>query len=278
MKTYHVHLISDATGETLNAIAVASLSQFEEADATLHPYTMIRSEKQMAAALAGIAETGGLVMFTLVSADLRAQLEIGCRALDIPCVAILDPAVEALQHFLDAETSGLPGQQHQMDAEYFGRIDAIQYTLAHDDGMKTDDLHHADIILVGVSRTSKTPTCMYLANRGLKVANIPIVPSIPMPPEMDGLTKVLIVGLTTTADRLVHVRKSRLRSMAEPGDSDYADPEAVEDEVAAARRSFNQRGWPIIDVTRRSIEESAAAISNLYQRHLVTLANEEGGS
>jgi [pyruvate, water dikinase]-phosphate phosphotransferase / [pyruvate, water dikinase] kinase len=278
MKTFHLHLISDATGETLNAIAVASLSQFEGVDATLHPYTMIRSEKQMVATLAGIAKTGGLVMFTLVSADLRTQLEVGCRTLEIPSVAILDPAVGALQHFLNAETSGLPGQQHQMDAEYFGRIDAIQYTLAHDDGMKTDDLHHADIILVGVSRTSKTPTCMYLANRGLKVANIPIVPGIPLPPEMDGLTKVLIIGLTTTADRLVHVRKSRLRSMAESGDSDYADPEAVEDEVAAARRSFNQKGWPIIDVTRRSIEESAAAISNLYQRHLVALAHEEGRS
>ncbi|TDI61151.1 MAG: kinase/pyrophosphorylase, partial [Alphaproteobacteria bacterium] len=158
-------------------------------------------------------------------------------------------------------------QQHQMDAEYFVRIDAIQFTLSHDDGQKTDDLHHADIILVGVSRTSKTPTCMYLANRGLKVANIPVVSGVPLPPELDGLTKVLIIGLTTTPDRLVHVRKSRLRSMAEPEDSGYADPEAVQDEVKEARRMFNQRGWPIIDVTRRSIEETAAAIHNLHQKH-----------
>jgi regulator of PEP synthase PpsR (kinase-PPPase family) len=267
MKRFHLHLISDATGETLSAVAVAALSQFEGANATQHLYTMIRSDRQMESVLADIGKKGGLVMFTLVSADLRSQLEAGCRALDIPCVGILDPALGSLQHFLDAETSGLPGQQHQMDAEYFGRIDAIQYTLSHDDGQKTDDLHHADIILVGVSRTSKTPTCMYLANRGMKVANIPIVPGIPLPPELEGLTKVLIIGLTTTADRLVHVRKSRLRSMAEPEDSGYADPEAVQDEVKEARRMFNQRGWPIIDVTRRSIEESAAAIYNLHQKH-----------
>lgn len=267
MKKFHLHLISDATGETLSAVAVAALSQFEGAAANQHLYTMIRSDRQMDSVLAEIAEKGGLVMFTLVSADLRHQLEAGCAVLDIPCVGILDPALGSLQQFLDAETSGLPGQQHQMDADYFGRIDAIQYTLSHDDGQKTDDLHHADIILVGVSRTSKTPTCIYLANRGLKVANIPIVPGIPLPPELDGLTKVLIIGLTTTPDRLVHVRKSRLRSMAEPEDSGYADPEAVQDEVKEARRLFNRRGWPVIDVTRRSIEESAAAIYNLYQKH-----------
>jgi regulator of PEP synthase PpsR (kinase-PPPase family) len=267
MKKFHLHLISDATGETLSAVAVAALSQFEGAAANQHLYTMIRSDRQMVSVLAEIAEKGGLVMFTLVAADLRNQLEAGCAVLDIPCVGILDPALGSLQQFLDAKTSGLPGQQHQMDADYFGRIDAIQYTLGHDDGQKTDDLHHADIILVGVSRTSKTPTCMYLANRGLKVANIPIVPAIPLPPELDGLTKVLIIGLTTTPDRLVHVRKSRLRSMAEPEDSGYADPEAVQDEVKEARRLFNRRGWPIIDVTRRSIEESAAAILSLYQKH-----------
>jgi len=275
MKTFHLHLISDATGETLNAMALAVLSQFEAVEVDQHQYTMIRSERQMAGVLEEITKKGGLVMFTLVSADLRQQLETGCHVLDISCIAILDPAMEALQHFLDAETSGLPGQQHQMDAEYFGRIDAIQYTLSHDDGLKTDDLHHADIILLGVSRTSKTPTCMYLANRGLKVANIPVVPGLPLPAELDGLTKVLIVGLTTTPDRLIHVRRSRLRSLAEPGDSGYVDPEIVEDEVAEARRMFNRRGWPVIDVTRRSIEESAAAINNLYQRHINTLAEEE---
>jgi len=267
MRVFHLHLISDATGETLSAVAVAALSQFDGAEATQHLYTMIRSDRQMESVLADITDKGGLVMFTLVSADLRTQLEAGCRALDIPCVGILDPALGSLQHFLGTETSGLPGQQHQMDAEYFVRIDAIQFTLSHDDGQKTDDLHHADIILVGVSRTSKTPTCMYLANRGLKVANIPVVSGVPLPPELDGLTKVLIIGLTTTPDRLVHVRKSRLRSMAEPEDSGYADPEAVQDEVKEARRMFNQRGWPIIDVTRRSIEETAAAIHNLHQKH-----------
>ena len=278
MKTFHLHLISDATGETLNAMALAALSQFEDVEVDQHQYTMIRSERQMAGVLEEITKNAGLVMFTLVSADLRQQLETGCRVLDIPCIAILDPAMGALQHFLDAETSGLPGQQHQMDADYFGHIDAIQYTLSHDDGMKTDDLHHADIILLGVSRTSKTPTCMYLANRGLKVANIPVVPGLPLPAELDGLTKVLIVGLTTTPDRLIHVRKSRLRSLAEPGDSGYVDPEIVEDEVADARRLFNRRGWPVIDVTRRSIEESAAAINNLYQRHMASLAEEEASS
>ena len=271
---YHLHLISDATGETLNSIAAAALAQFDGVNVVRHSYVMVRSDRQMENVLEEVASAGGMVMFTLVSGDLRQQLELGCRQLDIPCIGILDPALASLQRFLDAETSGLPGQQHQMDAEYFSRIDAIQYTLSHDDGMKTDDLHHADIILVGVSRTSKTPTCMYLANRGLKVANIPVVPGIDLPAELDGLTKVLIVGLTTTPDRLVHVRKSRLRSMAEPEDSRYVDPEIVEDEVTEARRLFNRMGWPIIDVTRRSIEESAAAIYNLYQKHQASLSGE----
>jgi regulator of PEP synthase PpsR (kinase-PPPase family) len=275
MAAHILHLVSDATGETLNAVTSAVLSQFEGTESEQYLHNMVRSERRVDKVLADIEANPGLVLFTLVSPELRRRLEAGCAKLDVPCQAVLDSTFKVLGQYLGSEAVGLPGQQHQMDADYFARIDAIQYTLVHDDGLRTDDLHLADIVLLGVSRTSKTPTCMYLANRGLKVANIPIVPNMPLPPELEGLTKVLVVGLSTTADRLVHVRQSRLRSMADPGDSIYADPLAVEDEVTEARRLFNRQGWPVIDVTRRSIEETAAAIYNLYQKHQARPAEED---
>ncbi len=272
MQSFHLHLVSDATGETLSSVAKAALAQFEGFDPLEHMHPMIRSPKQMELALSAIQRTPGLVLYTLVDRELRAQLEEGCVLLGLPAISVLDPVMEALGRYLGAEGSGRPGQQHTMNAEYFTRIEAMSFTMAHDDGLRTDDLHQADIILLGVSRTSKTPTGIYLANRGLKVANVPVVPGVPLPEELDGVKRPLIVGLTVSPDRLVHIRRTRMRALSEPEDTAYADPEAVAEEITAARRLYLKRGWPVIDVTRRSIEETAAAIYSLYQRRQEEIA------
>jgi regulator of PEP synthase PpsR (kinase-PPPase family) len=263
---FHLHLVSDSTGETLNAIARATEVQFDGFEAIDHMHAMVRSEKQIEKLLDSISNQPGLVMFTLVNPSLRDRLEEGCRKLGVPYLAVLDPVLQTLGSYLGAEALGLPGQQHQMDADYFRRIEAMAYTMDHDDGIKTDDLHLADIVILGVSRTTKTPTGIYLANRGLKVANVPVVPGLPLPAEIEGLTRPLIVALTVSPDRLVQVRRNRLLAVAEGHESDYIEPETVTQEITDARKLFLKKGWPVIDVTRRSIEETAAAIYNLYQQ------------
>jgi regulator of PEP synthase PpsR (kinase-PPPase family) len=174
--------------------------------------------------------------------------------------------IGALGSFLGMPSGGQPGKQHMLDAEYFNRIDAMTFALVHDDGQATWNLDEADIVLVGVSRTSKTPTCMYLANRGMKAANVPIVPGIALPDGLFRATRPLIVGLTNDPNRLVQIRRNRLRMLHQKEETDYIDLEVVKKEVATAQRYFLAHGWPVIDVTRRSIEETAAAIMALLDR------------
>ncbi|MEL0020868.1 MAG: pyruvate, water dikinase regulatory protein [Rickettsiales bacterium] len=269
MKAFHLHLVSDATGETVHSVARACFVQFDGIEPTEHHWPLVRTKGQIDKILRKIEEHPGIVLFTIVKEDLRTALEIGCSRLHIPCISVLDPVIHALTAFLGLQSSGKSGRQHILDAEYFDRIDAMTYTLNHDDGQSTHDLADADVILVGVSRTSKTPTCIYLANRGLKAANVPVVPDIRLPPEFDTLTDgagPLIVGLTTDPKRLVQVRRNRLRLLDHNADTDYVDPETVKDEVATARRLFSERDWPVIDVTRRSIEETAATILQILER------------
>ena len=269
MKAFHLHLVSDATGETVHSVARACFVQFDGIEPTEHHWPLVRTKGQIDKILRKIEEHPGIVLFTIVKEDLRTALEIGCSRLHIPCISVLDPVIHALTAFLGLQSSGKSGRQHILDAEYFDRIDAMTYTLNHDDGQSTYDLADADVILVGVSRTSKTPTCIYLANRGLKAANVPVVPDIRLPPEFDTLTDgagPLIVGLTTDPKRLVQVRRNRLRLLDHNADTDYVDPETVKDEVATARRLFSERDWPVIDVTRRSIEETAATILQILER------------
>ncbi|MEL0111815.1 MAG: pyruvate, water dikinase regulatory protein, partial [Rickettsiales bacterium] len=266
---FHLHLVSDATGETVHSVARACFVQFDGIEPTEHHWPLVRTKGQIDKILRKIEEHPGIVLFTIVKEDLRTALEIGCSRLHIPCISVLDPVIHALTAFLGLQSSGKSGRQHILDAEYFDRIDAMTYTLNHDDGQSTHDLADADVILVGVSRTSKTPTCIYLANRGLKAANVPVVPDIRLPPEFDTLTDgagPLIVGLTTDPKRLVQVRRNRLRLLDHNADTDYVDPETVKDEVATARRLFSERDWPVIDVTRRSIEETAATILQILER------------
>lgn len=268
MTKFHLHLVSDATGDTLISLAAAALVQFEGAEPNRHMWTMVRSEALLLPVIAAIEKNPGLVMFTLVDHNLRENLREECRRLQVPCVPVLDPILGALENFLGAESRELPGRQHIMDADYFGRIDAMQFSLHHDDGQSVDGFHRADVILIGISRTSKTPTCMYLANRGLKAANIPLVPGIPLPDLLMHLDDVLIVGLTASPDRLVQIRRNRLKYLNQDEDTDYVDMQSVKEEVVNARRLFDSKGWPRIDVTRRSIEETAAAIIGMHTQRM----------
>ncbi|MGF7158592.1 hypothetical protein FHS85_000202 [Rhodoligotrophos appendicifer] len=267
MKTYfHLHLISDSTGETLNTVARAAVAHYDEFRPIEHTYALVRTAKQLNRVLQDIEDTPGIVLFTLVDAELRTALESHCRRLELPYISILDPVVAALASYLNAESHPRIGGQHTLDAEYFKRIEALNYTMAHDDGQQSHDLAGADVILLGVSRTSKTPTSIYLANRGIKAANVPIVPGAPLPSDMDKLGRPLVVALVATAERIAQIRRNRLLSLNDTGNTRYVDREAIAEELVFTRKLCARHNWPIIDVTRRSIEETAAAVMNLYSQ------------
>jgi [pyruvate, water dikinase]-phosphate phosphotransferase / [pyruvate, water dikinase] kinase len=263
---FHLHLVSDATGDTVHSVARACLVQFEDAEAIEHIWSMVRTKNQIERVITGIEANPGVVLFTLVNDALRAPLQEGCRRLQVPAIPVLDPVIGVLAAHLGRQSRGLPGRQHLLDSEYFARIDAMTFALNHDDGQSSWGLNDADVVLVGVSRTSKTPTCIYLANRGIKAANIPIVPNVALPPELFTAGRPLIVGLTNDPERLIQVRRNRLSMLHQDERTDYTDVEAVRQEVTQARRLFAEKRWPVIDVSRRSIEETAAAILKLLAR------------
>ena len=264
----HLHLLSDSTGETLELIAKACLAQFEGVEVRSHIWPMVRSEGHLDRVLDDVERRPGLVLYTLVNSTIRRELEQKTRRRGIHAVSVLDPVVAALSAVLGREAKGRPGRQHALDAAYFARVDAIQFTIAHDDGVGSENWEEADILLAGVSRTSKTPTSIYLANRGFKVANIPLVPEAPPPSNLFTVQHPLVVGLTTNPDRLIQIRRNRLLALNQAPETDYVDLEAVNAELGFARRLFADNGWPVIDVTRRSIEESALAIVKLYSERL----------
>jgi regulator of PEP synthase PpsR (kinase-PPPase family) len=261
---FHLHLVSDATGETLITVARAAAAQYMTVAPVEHIYPLVRSHKQLDRVLAEIETSPGIVLYTLLDAELTDRLEGKCRELGLPCLSILGPVLRLFQSYLGAETSSKVGAQHTLNAEYFKRIDALNYTMLHDDGQHMDDLEHADVVLVGISRTSKTPTSIYLANRGVKTANVPLVPGMPVPPALEQLHQPLVVGLTASPERIVQIRQNRLLGLkAERANDLYVDREAVAEEVALSRRLCARHSWPLIDVTRRSIEETAAAVMTL---------------
>jgi regulator of PEP synthase PpsR (kinase-PPPase family) len=272
--SFHLHLVSDATGETLVAVARAAKAQYAGIEGVEHVYPLVRSSKQLDRVLKEIEEEPGIVLYTLVEDDLILRLEERCRELGCPCLSVLTPVFQLLQAYLGTEQTNHPGAQHVLDADYFKRIDALNYTMAHDDGQYGGHLAEADVILVvvGVSRTSKTPTSIYLANRGVKTANVPLVPDLPPPFDLDTLTRPLIVGLVASPERIVAIRHNRVLGLegAMPGrlqDGSYVDPDAVAAEITASRRFCARHGWPTIDVTRRSIEETAAAVMEMLVLH-----------
>lgn len=269
MTAHHLHLVSDSTGETINSVARACLVQFSGVEPVEHIWSLVRTRGMMNKVVSQIEAHPGPVLFTLVNAQLRDQLTSCCLQLGVPSIAILDPVIHTMANYFGVEMKGTPGLQHVLDAEYFGRMDAMTFALTHDDGQHCSDIAKADIILVGVSRTSKTPTCMYLANRGIKAANIPVVPGCPIPDELLQADGPLIIGLTKDPARLVQVRQNRLRMLTDDKqETDYVNLEAVRQEIAQARRFCVEHDWPLIDVTRRSIEETAATIMHYYARHI----------
>ncbi len=261
----HLHLVSDSTGETLESIAKAGLARFEGVEAIKHFWPMVRSEGHLDRVIEEIARRPGLIIYTLVDGGVRERLEQLCASLGLPLVSPLDPTIGALSELLGQVATRRPGRQHVMDQAYFQRVDAINYTMVHDDGAGQDDWEQADIVLAGVSRSSKTPTAIYLANRGYKTANIPLVMQSPPPPALFQLKHPVVVGLTTAPERLLAIRRNRLLTLGQSPDTDYVDIDRIEAEVAFARRLFADHDVPMIDVTRRSIEETAAAIINLVQ-------------
>lgn len=259
-KNFHVHLVSDATGETINAIARACLVQFEGIETQEHFWSLIRTPRQLDLVIEGIRQWPGLVLYTFVDEHLRVLLRNFCREKNVPAISVLDPVLNAMGSYFGVKSAQAPGRQHALDEEYFARIDAMDYAIAQDDGHGGDRLANADVIIMGVSRTSKTPTCVYLANRGIKAANIPLIPGQPMPIEVEKLDRPLLVGLTKDPDSLVEIRRSRLKLLQQNEETHYTDPDRVREEVQEARRFFARLGCPVIDVTRRSIEETAAEI------------------
>ncbi len=264
---FHLHLVSDSTGETLINVGRAAAAQYEGVSAIEHVYPLVRSAAQLDRVISEIRAAPGLVLYTLVGGDLGERLEEVARETGSPCLSVLRPVHDLLRAYLGAETTARPGAQHMLNAEYFKRIDAMNFTLAHDDGNLPEDLEDADVILLGVSRTTKTPTSIYLANRGLKTTNLPLVPGMPLPPAIERARKPLVVGLFASPERIVQIRQNRLSSLNADESSLYVDRSAVADEITASRRLFTRNRWPTIDVTRRSIEETAAAIVDLYRDH-----------
>src|SRR5215813_8688284 len=264
---FNVHLVSDSTGETLAGVMRATCAQFDNILPVEHSYFLVRSVRQLERVLKEIEAAPGVVMFTLSNLEHRTLLEDRCAELGMPCVAVLDPVLDVTSRYLGQELNHKVGASRKLNAEYFKRIDALDFAMYHDDGQQVVELADSDVILVGVSRTSKTPTSVYLAHRGVKAANVPYVPNVPLPPELFGVGHPLVVGLTISADRLVHVRRNRLAAMKETRAGDYTDEDEVRREVMNAQKLFEKEGWPTIDVSRRSIEETAAAVLNLLALH-----------
>ncbi len=263
---FHVHLVSDSTGETLVAMMKASTAQFGRATALEHLHSLVRSEEQMRRTLEDIENRPGVVLYTLVNPERRRMLEECCAHLNIPAISILDPTLAMLGRYLGAPIMQEIGAQRTLDADYYDRIAALDYAMAHDDGQNVMGLREADIILLGVSRTSKTPTSIYLANRGYRTGNIPLVPTAPWPKIIESFDKPFIVGLFASPNRIVQIRQQRLENL-NAGETDYTDEQRVREEMQQAKRMFIKLGYPVVDVTRRSIEETSAQIINLYQTY-----------
>ena len=264
---FHLHLVSDATGETLIAVGRAAAAQYQGVSSIEHVYALVRTQKQLERVITEIDAAPGIVLFTLVDKEMTRRLEAACKNCGSPCLSVLEPILVLFQSYLGTTSTPRVGAQHMLNADYFKRIDALNFTMMHDDGLQSENLEHADVLLLGVSRTSKTPTSIYLANRGIKTANIPLVPNVPLPAAVENLRNPLIVGLVASPERIVQIRQNRLLSLQADQSTPYVDRMLVAEEVAQSRRLFAEHGWPVIDVTRRSIEETAAAIIDLHKVH-----------
>jgi len=266
--SFHLHLVSDSTGETTYSLARACLVQFENIEVNTQTHSQVLNAAKMQKVVAAIEASPGAVMYTMIDKALSKTLVRECSRIGVPCIDVLDGVISHLQRYFGQTIRGQPGRQHRLDEDYFDRIDAMQYALSHDDGQGYEHLDDAEIVLVGVSRTSKTPTSMYLANhRGIKAANVPFVPGVSLPEILFVESAPYVVGLTTTPERLVQIRRQRMKMLGEAKETDYVELDRVRDEIREARKLFAKMRWPVIDVTRRSIEETASEIIELYSAH-----------
>lgn len=264
-KVINLHLISDSTGETLSSVARAVLSQFENVDSKDFIWPLIRTSSQIEKVKESIIQNPGIVLYTIIKDELIEEVKKICHQLQIPCVAVLSPIISTFSNYLGMNISNVVGRQHELDEEYFSRVEAINYTLGHDDGQANWDLYEADIVLVGVSRTSKSPTSVYLSCRGYKTANIPFVSIESFPNTIFDLKKPLIVGLMINPEKLIQIRQNRLVTLGQDTQTDYIELESVKKEIAESRKLFSKLGCPVIDVTSKSVEETAARIIQLVQ-------------
>ena len=264
-KIINLHLISDSTGETLSSVARAVLSQFEKVESNDFIWSLIRTKPQLDRVLEAIAKKPGIVLYTIMHDDLVEDLRKECYKLQLPCIPVLSHIIAEFSNYLKENISHAVGRQHLIDNEYFSRVDAISYTITHDDGQSSWDLYEADIVIIGVSRTSKSPTSVYLSCRGYKVANIPFVSIETIPTSLFEIKKPLIVGLIINPEKLAQIRQSRLTSIGQEASSNYVEIESIKEEVAESRKLFNRLNCPVIDVTKRSVEETSAKIIQLLQ-------------
>ncbi len=260
---FHMHLVSDSTGETIAAVAKAATVQYQLVRAIEHMHPLVRTQRQLTRVLDDIAAQPGMVLYTIVNGALAQALEQRCKELKIPCLAVMRPIMQLFESYLGAPQTPTVAGQHVLDADYFRRIDAMNFTMAHDDGRLPEDLDEADIIVLGISRTSKTPTSIYLAQRGYKTTNLPLVPSVRLPEQLIAPHKAFVVCLVANVDRITDVRRNRAVLLADRDLESYVDREVIAAEIAYTRRIAAQHGWPLIDVTRRSIEETATMILKL---------------
>lgn len=267
-KNFDIHMVSDSTGETVSSVMRSVMSQFENTEIEEHTWSLVRTDGHMQRVLDSISEKPGPVLYTIINRDMQAKLIKHCRKLRLPCIPILDRVTKELSSYFGVEAKARPGRQYELDDEYFEKVDAIHYTLAHDDGQETDSLDEADIILVGASRTSKTPTCVYLSYKGLYVANVPFVNGVPLPGSLFQAKEPMIIGLVISPDRLSQIRKSRLLSLNEDKTTDYVEEESIISELRESRKIFSKNGWPVIDVTRKSVEETSAQIIQIYNKFI----------
>ena len=272
----HIHLVSDSTGETVHQVARAALAQFPDVQISEHIWTLVRTPAHVDTISSALKRNPGILLYSVVDPDIRNAIERLCKSQNIPSLSVLDPLMDMLSSVLGYRQNSRPGSQHKLDKAYFDRMAAVEFAVTHDDGLNMDRLKEAQILLVGVSRTSKTPTSMYLANRGYRVANYALVPNVAFPLHLlDQTPDLFIVGLTTDAKRLAHVRRNRLQHMSDSQNDTYADLDNINDELKAARRLFSSQNWPVLDVSRRSIEETAAAILHLYVNQREQKLNEQ---
>lgn len=265
-KTVHIYLVSDSTGETVLSVARSSLAHFDGLRVEEHLWSLVRTKGQIDRLAKALEKDHGIVMFTMVNEELKEYLSEVCSKLYVLAIPVLAEVVMSLSSYLEVQVTDQPGRQHTMNEEYFKRMNAINYSLSHDDGQIDCDLNDADIVLIGPSRTSKSPTSVYLAYRGYKTANIPYVLGQKLPESLKKLENSLVVGLTINLERLIEIRKNRLVNINDISNHSYVDHDSVYQELAEVKKIYKQNHWPIIDVTRKSVEEVAANIITIYNQ------------